>query len=74
MRQKLGHNSCFDDVNRGFCGSQIEFITQCMHVILSIYYEKGKLWRKCQEDVAASTNEVKTNKLEVSIRHVLEFN
>ena len=33
-----------------------------MHVILSIYYEKGKLWRKCQEDVAASTNELKTNK------------
>jgi hypothetical protein len=32
-----------------------------MHVILSIYYEKGKLWRKCQEDVAASTNELKTN-------------
>jgi hypothetical protein len=45
-----------------------------MHVILSIYYEKGKLWRKCQEDVAASTNELKTNKLEVPIRHVLKLN
>jgi hypothetical protein len=32
-----------------------------MHVILSIYYEKGKLWRKCQADVAVSTNELKTN-------------
>jgi hypothetical protein len=45
-----------------------------MHVILSTYYEKGKLWRKCQEDVAASTNELKTNKLEVPIRHVLKLN
>jgi hypothetical protein len=45
-----------------------------MHVILSIYYEKGKLWRKCQEDVAASTNEAKTNKLEVPIMQVLKFN
>jgi len=23
MRQKLGHNSCFDDVNRGFCGRKL---------------------------------------------------
>jgi hypothetical protein len=45
-----------------------------MHAILSIYYENGKLWRKCQEDVAASANELKTNKLEVPIRHVLKFN
>jgi hypothetical protein len=38
-----------------------------MHVILSIYYEKGNLWRKCQEDVAASTNEAKTNKLTIDV-------
>jgi hypothetical protein len=39
-----------------------------------MYYEKGKSWRKYQEDVAASTKELKTNKLEVPIRHVLKFN